>query len=202
MSNKNPTEISDEEVIKKVISGEPDYFRIIINRFSGVVLDTVSRHVPEDICEDMCQEVFVKAFKSLEQLDNADKLKGWLKRISVNCCCDYWRREYRRNEVNESSLNDFNDNILEQYGTKSSIDEFVRHDKQRHLRMILEKALMFLSPEDRIIMEMVYFDEISVAETAELMGMTRAGVKIRSFRAKRKLADILGKMGIKDSFYE
>jgi RNA polymerase sigma-70 factor (ECF subfamily) len=202
MNNSTVRDISDEELIKRLICGEYEYFKTFIKRFESLVFETVGRHVPEDITEDIAQEVFIKVFKSLKTLDNHEKIKGWLKKVSINCCCDYWRREYRKNEMSLSSLNNDGGNLLEKLESESAGDEFERKRRQLHLRMILDRAMLSLSPKDRILMELVYFDGVSASEAAEMMNMTKAGVKVRTFRAKKKLSDALKKMGIRDSNYE
>lgn len=201
MCSKSEHDISDSELIKSLVNGEYEHFRIFIKRFESLVFETVGRHVPEDMTEDIAQEVFIKVFKSLKTLDNSEKVRGWLKKVSINCCCDYWRREYRKNETTLSSLNDESGNLIEKLESESAGDEFERKNRQMHLRMILDRAMLVLSPKDRILIELVYFDGVSAAEAADVMNMTGAGVKVRTFRAKRKLSDALKRMGIRDSNY-
>ncbi|QAR33672.1 sigma-70 family RNA polymerase sigma factor [Geovibrio thiophilus] len=202
MCSKLQPDISDRELIERLVCGEYEYFRVFVKRFESLVFETVGRHVPEDMTEDVAQEVFIKVFKSLKTLDNSEKVKGWLKKVSINCCCDYWRREYRKNETSLSSLSYEGGNLLERLESESAGDEFERKSRQTHLRMILDRAMLVLSPKDRILMELVYFDGVSAAEAADVMNMTRAGVKVRAFRAKKKLSDALKRMGIRDSNYE
>ncbi|MGE4497536.1 MAG: RNA polymerase sigma factor [Deferribacterales bacterium] len=202
MCSRIEPDISDAELIERLVGGEYEYFRIFIERFESLVFETVGRHVPEDAADDIAQEVFIKVFKSLKTLDNSDKIRGWLKKVSINCCCDHWRREYRKNETALSSLGDDGGSLAERLESESAGDEFERKNRQMHLRMILDRAMRTLSPKDRILLELVYFDGVSVSEAADAMSMTRAGVKVRTFRAKKKLSDALKRMGIRDSNYD
>lgn len=202
MSDKRASGISDGELVLRLISGEQEYFRIFIERFGLLVFETVSRHVPEDIAEDIVQEVFIKVFKSLKSLDDCGKIAGWLRKISINCCCDYWRIEYKKKEISFSSLGGEYGNLFDKLESESAGEEFERKNRHMNLKLILDAALMYISPKDRIILEMVYFDGVSVEDAAKLMGMTKTGVKVRNFRARKKLLTILNKMGFKDSMYE
>ncbi len=74
----------------------------------------------------------------------------------------------------------------------------VRHEEgsQKEARELLDWALGKLSAEDRMVLELVYLEGLSVKEAAELLGWSVANVKVRSFRSKKKLEKLLrGVMG-------
>jgi RNA polymerase sigma-70 factor (ECF subfamily) len=63
------------------------------------------------------------------------------------------------------------------------------------LRQLLARAIAKLSPEDRMVIVLLYFEDRPVSEAAELLGWSRVSVKVRSYRARRKLERIVRKLG-------
>mgnify|MGYP001100848515 CR=1 FL=1 len=67
-------------------------------------------------------------------------------------------------------------------------------ESARHASALLDRALGRLSPKDRLVIEIVHIDERPVKEAAAMLGWSTANVKVRSFRARKKLRAILEEM--------
>lgn len=184
--------IPDELVIEKVLKGDIQAFEIIVMRYQGDVARILSRHIPLQDVEDVAQDVFLTAFSSLGKIRNPASFRSWLNRIAIRSCVNYWRTKARLRELLTSDLGDEHINVLERilrlaqkcnYGDSSDITD----EETEKLHEVLQWALGHLNHTDRIVVELVYFENLSHAEVAEMLGSTQGGIKIRLFRARRKL---------------
>ena len=151
----------------------------------------VSRHVPYDQGEEVAHDAFIRAYQSLGSFRGEDNFRHWLSSIAVRTCYDFWRERYRSKEVPMSSLTEQHQQWLENVISDRSDRAFGDHGSRKEAREILEWALAKLSAEERMVLELVYLEGLTVREAAELLGWTTANVKVRSLRSRRKLEKLL-----------
>ncbi len=173
--------IDDAALAKAAAQGDQRAFAVLVSRYQADVLHLVSRFCDDPGgMEDLAQDVFVKAYLNLGALRNGAVFRGWLHRIAANTCIDWLRR--RKHEVGLIDLED------------SLPDE---RDKERleawDARRRLEAALAELRPRDRKLLILLGIEGKSVEEVATMTGLTRVNVKVRAFRARRKLRAFLEK---------
>jgi RNA polymerase sigma-70 factor (ECF subfamily) len=149
------------------------------------------KHVPMHEVESVAHDAFVRVYQSLPTFRHDSDLKHWISRIAVRTAYDYWRERYRSREVTMSSLGEDQARWLEQVASSESGRRGEIEEDQRNARDLLAWAMNRLSAEDRTVLELVHIEERSVRETAELLGWSVANVKIRAFRARKKLRSIL-----------
>ena len=159
-----------------------------------LVLTIVKKHVPEDAVEETAQEAFVRAYQSLPTFKGTGDFSQWLSSIAVRTCYDYWRKAYRSREIPMSALNEKHAQWLEEVISQRPEEAPDEREPQMEAREILNWALGKLSAEDRMVLELVYLEGRSVQEAAELLGWSKANVKVRSFRARMKLEKLLSKV--------
>jgi len=180
-------ELTDFEVIDKVLGGDVDAFEILVNRWQNQIFQIASRHVPPQDVEDLAHEVFMDAYKSLGKFKRKSPFEHWLKSIALRKARDYWRRIYRSGDKPVSCLNENHSEWADRIFTAESIEAFKRETEQREARDLLEWALFSLSPDDRMALALIHFEGCSIKETAQLMGWSVASAKVRSHRSKAKL---------------
>jgi len=188
-------EASDLAYISRVLAGDRDAFAFLLRKYKMYVLKIVSRHVPYEDAEEVAHDVFIRAYESLAKFAGSGGFRHWMAAIATRTCYDYWRRAYRSKEVAMSSLGDAHREWIERAASDpsgGSIDDIGREVEARE---VLEWALARLSPEDRMVLELVYLEGLSVREVADLLGWSTANVKIRSFRSRRKLHKLLEDAG-------
>lgn len=181
---------SDTEIIRHVISGDVNAFETLIKRYQSHVFSVVRRHVPLDMADDVAHDVFVRAYQGLSGFAEKSPFKGWLSGIAVRACYDFWRKAYRRREVPISQLSDAHREWLENSISDNAAAIFDENGRQSEALEILDWALGQLSAEDRMIVNMIYFEGLSHKEAGSLLGWSIPNVKIRSWRAKKKLHKI------------
>ena len=185
---------ADAEVVYQVISGNINAFEYFLKKYESHVVRIVKKHIPFDKVEEVAQEVFVRVYKSLPNFKRDDSFKQWLSTITVRACYDFWRKHYKYREIPVSSLSEKHQVWLEEAMATRSSQSFDERDSQKEAREILDWALDRLSPEDRMVLELVYLEGYSVKEAAELLGWSAVNVKVRSFRARKKLYKLIKDM--------
>jgi RNA polymerase sigma-70 factor (ECF subfamily) len=182
---------SDAEIVRQVLDGNVNAFEFVILRHRGLVLSIVKKHVPEEAIEETAQEAFVRVYQSLPTFKGTGNFSQWLSSIALRSCYDYWRKAYRSREIPISALTDKHSQWLEEVISQRPEEALDEREHQMEAREILNWALGKLSAGDRMVLELVYLEGLSVQETAELLGWSKANVKVRSFRARMKLEKLL-----------
>jgi RNA polymerase sigma-70 factor (ECF subfamily) len=189
--NNTAHTISDDKVVGRVMAGEVNAFEYLLTKYKDHVLMIVSRHLPYQQVEEMAHEVFIRAYQSIASYKKDDNFKQWLSTISVRTCHDFWRKHYRSHEVPVSALSENHQEWLQQVVSEESINAVYAKGRQQEAREVLDWALAQLTPDDRMVVELVHLEELSNKEAAEILGISIANVKIRSFRARNKLKKLL-----------
>ncbi len=188
----NPAERLDEEaIIRRVRDGDVNAFSALVIKYQDNVARIAARHVPRDQVPDVSQDVFVKACRGLAGYNGAAPFEHWLARIAVRTCHDFWRRRVNRAET---PISDIAEDAQAWLDAHMSRDENALHDREvekREATAFLHAGMSRLSAKDRTILTLTYLKEYTVAETAEMLGMSVANVKVRAFRSRRKLRKIL-----------
>jgi len=185
---------SDEEIVRQVLDGNVNAFESVILRHHVLVQAIVKKHVPEDAVEETSQEAFVRAYQALPTFKGTGAFSQWLSSIVVRTCYDYWRKAYRSREIPISALTERHSEWLEEVISQRPEEAPDKRDPHLEAREILSWALGKLSAGDRMVLELVYLEGCSVQEAAELLGWSKANVKVRSFRARMKLEKLLSKV--------
>jgi RNA polymerase sigma-70 factor (ECF subfamily) len=190
--NNSDHRSSDEAIIQSVLKGNVDDFAALVRRYQVHVLNMVKRHVPEHDVEETAQEAIVRAYKSLSGYRGEGRgFKAWLSAVTIRTCYDYWRKAYRSKEVPISTLSDDHKRWIEKVIAEESEQGMRNKAACDEALMVLDWGLNHLSAEDRMVLKLIYFEEMTGREAAKLLGWTTANVKVRAFRARRKLEKIL-----------
>jgi RNA polymerase sigma-70 factor (ECF subfamily) len=173
-------------------AGDEEAARELIREHFSLVLKIVRGHLPRRMDEeDLAQMIFVKVFQKLEQYNGTAPLSHWISRVAVNTCLNELRSEKVRPELRWADLNEDEasalDRVLEQKEEASA-------DEQSATRELATKLLQTLSPMDKSILTLLDLEGYSVAEVAKQVGTNAGVVKIRAFRARRKLRKELEKL--------
>lgn len=183
----------DIGIIRRVLDGDVNAFETLLIRYEPHVLKLLKKRLPADRVEEVAQDVFIQAYRSLATYAQKSEFKSWLTAVAVRTCYDFWRKAYRNREMPLSSLSEEQQSWLEKLISDQSGNDFEAAGRRKEARELLDWALAKLSPEDRAVLELVYLEERSVKEAARLLGWSVANVKVRAFRARKKLNGLLSK---------
>jgi RNA polymerase sigma-70 factor, ECF subfamily len=181
----------DSEIIARVNAGEVDEFEWLVHRYTPLIFGIVARHVPTDRVEELVQDSFVEAFRSLGSYVHRAPFRHWLSRIAVRCCYSYWRSHYRNAEIPMSSLSEESEDWMNRILDAHSQEVYESEVSRLEAAEVLHHALSRLSPKDRMVVNLVHLDGYSVREAADLMGWTVVALKVRAHRSRTKLRKII-----------
>jgi len=181
-------------VIRAVLAGDTDRFALLLERYRSGVFRIVTRHVPRERVEETAHEVFVRAFRSLGSYGGETPFGHWLSRIAVNACCDFWREHYANREEPLSALSEDGERALEALDAPARLAAHAEEMRREEDLNLLRWAMDRLSPADRTVLTLTHLEGHTAAEAARLLGWSLANLKIRAFRARRKLREILSRV--------
>ena len=184
---KPSTTVDDAAVIERVLAGDTNAFEPLMIKYEAAVLNRVRQHIPEDARQDVVQEVFIRAYRSLGTCRNKNGFSAWLGSIAVRTCYDFWRKRYRRKETAASTLTLAQQDWLDEASALQSREDDQRRLARREAREVLDWALSRLGPEDRMVLELVHLQEMTAGDAARLLGWSVVNVKVRAHRSRKKL---------------
>ena len=132
-----------------------------------------------ELAKDITQETFEKLYKSVVSKKGIDNLKSWLYRVTVNNCTNLIKRSNHLEEI-------FKNNILKTEIEESAEDNLINSEKQN----IIRKAINQLPERDKNLI-MLYLDELSYSEMAEILNMKKSSIGKTLSRILRKLENEL-----------
>jgi len=167
----------DQDCIKRVLGGEPDAFREIIERYRVRIIHLAFRFTtnPADQ-DDLAQEIFVHAFRKLRHYRAEAPFEHWLMRIATNRCRS-WLRSRKRKPPGDP---------LENIEPTLAAPNPANANEAREL---LEVAFARMHPDDRLVLTLLELEGFSVREVCSFTRWSESKVKTRAMRARRALAD-------------
>jgi RNA polymerase sigma factor (sigma-70 family) len=177
-------ETGDKEIISKVLQGDQQVFSELVERYQSFVFTIALRYANQrEDAEEIAQDVFVKAYRSLADFRSGSKFSTWLYTITANTSITFLRK--RKLEMH--SLTD--ERIFERADIKDPNEENILIQKSR--AAVINKAIRLLNSEDATIITLFYQGEQSLEEVGQILGITPNNAKVKLHRARQKLKDKL-----------
>jgi RNA polymerase sigma-70 factor (ECF subfamily) len=159
--------------------------RELVDHLYPLVIRIVRSHLPRRVAEeDLAQDIFLKMFTRLEQYQGAVPFPHWVSRIAVTTCIDQLRAQKRRPEFRWADLSENEAEVLDAVMTN---EKDVAANDAMASRELVHKLLDQLKPDDRMVLQLLDMEQKTIAEIGELTGWNASLVKVRAFRARRKL---------------
>ena len=159
--------------------------RELVEHLHPLVIRIARAHLPRRVAEeDLAQEIFLKMFTRIDQYQGAVPFTHWVSRIAVTTCIDHLRAQKRRPELRWADLSERETQVLD---TAVSNENDVSPDDAVEARELVHKLLDRLNPQDRLVIQYLELDQKTIAEISALTGWNQTLVKVRAFRARRKL---------------
>lgn len=192
------TKSSEEEIIQKILDGEPALFEILIRRYNPILYKIArSYDFNHDESQDLLQDAHIAAYLSLKKFEMRSSYKTWIAKIMVNKCL--YKLSYGSNKY-EITHQIVDENSQPMFSSKKQTTE--ASVLNRELSNILEKSLEKIPVHYRTVFILREVEGLSVAETAEMMNLTPVNVKVRLNRAKTLLQKELEKYYSKAQLYD
>lgn len=178
--------------VSRVRRGDEEAARLLLQHLYPFVIKLVRAHLPRRTSEeDLAQTIFMKIFANLEQYSGTVPIEHWVSRVAINTCLNQLRIERVRPELRWSDLSEEEEYVLEALAVTS---EEVLPDHHLASRDLVEKLLARLSPEDRLVIQLLHLEGRSIEEIKGLTGWNGPLIKVRAFRARHKLRQHLAKL--------
>ncbi len=185
--------------VAQVREGNDDAAHSLMRYLHPLVLKIVRANRPKrESEEDLVQAIFIKVFGKLDQYSGTVPLAHWVSRIAVNTCLNQISREKVRREVRHADLSESEEEVLNALTRDESIES---PDQTVASRELVQRLMELLSPEDRVVIQLLHLEERSVEEVREITGWSTPLVKVRAFRARAKLRKHLNHL-LQEKTYE
>lgn len=168
-----------EDCLARVRNGDPAAARELVRHTHGPIARWVRAHRPRGIAgDDLVQEVYVKVFTHLDsyQPRAGVPFEHWLARVTIRTCVDALRREQRAPRIEALDVQ------APAAADGADADEAAEESGRR-----VQAWLARLEPLDRAILTWIDIEEVRVVQVAAWLGWSATRVKVRAFRARRKL---------------
>ncbi len=178
----------DRELVRLAKADDHEAFELLIKRHQSRVFAVASGILrnKEDV-EDIAQQVFVKAYFSLKKFDQRAAFSTWLYKITVNECWDVLRKKKSRPLYFEAELSE---EQARQYKASEDVESpGVDVSDRLASRQRVEHLLGFLDERDRAMLVLKEVQGFSVEEIAEMLEINGNTVKVRLFRARRRIVE-------------
>ena len=181
--------MADDRVLRELVAAalrqDDDAARELVRALYPLVAKLVRAHRPARSAEeDLCQMIFIKIMQKLSQFSGKVPLEHWVSRIAINTCINQIQAEKARPELREADLSEEQAAVVRNMAATS--DELAPGQRFAS-RELVEHLMMALKPAERLVIDLLYLQQRSVAEIQKISGWSSALVKVRAFRARQKM---------------
>jgi len=169
--------------IGKVLLGDLNAFGNLVEKYQDMVYTIVFKVLQHETnAEDTAQHVFMKAYEGLKGFKKDAGFSTWLYRIAFNTAISELRKQSRQ------KLEFADQSAIERIAANKA-DELADEKETQEYR--LQKALNHLQPEENLMINLYYAQNLSTEEIGKVLGMGVSNVKVRLFRIRKKIEDIM-----------
>lgn len=174
----------DQSYITKILNGDNAAFAVLVNRYKNMVFTLAMRMLKnKEEAEEISQDTFLKIFKSLNKFKGDSKFSTWVYRIAYNSCLD--RIKTYKRHYDTVGIDEFTEHQVRTLET--AFDVMERSDREKSVKECLQR----LTPDDSVLITLFYYEELSLQEISKVVGIEQNNVKVKLFRARKRLATIL-----------
>ncbi len=181
------TGLTDTEVIRRILLGEQGLFSLLVERYQQYVFTLVYRFTDNrEDAEEISQDIFVKAYRSLADFRGESKFSTWLYTVVRTSCITFLRKK----RLDTTSI-DNERTFLQLENQESGFKANTIEQKSRHA--MVNEAIRLLSPDDSQIITLFYKGEQSLEEIGNIIGAEPNTVKVKLHRARQRLKEKMEK---------
>ncbi len=182
--NKN-----DQYYIERVLKGDTASFSYLVNQYKNIVFNIVLRiSKNKEDAEELVQDTFLKAFQKLNTFKSKSKFSTWLYRIAYNLAISKSRKKVIKTERFDDYINEIID--------YESIFNELEHTELKERQKLIKTAIEELPEMDALLITLFYLNNLTIDEIYEITGLNKSNIKVRLYRARKKLFYLLSKLQI------
>ncbi|MCB2196644.1 MAG: sigma-70 family RNA polymerase sigma factor [Bacteroidetes bacterium] len=174
----------DKYNIERVLNGDVNAYSHLVDRYKGLVYTVALRMLKnEEDAEELAQDTFVKAFKSLKDFKFESKFSTWLYRITYNAAIS----KLRKKQIEVYDVDDVTLPENEVLSTYNAINDLKKAEQKKYIN----EAIQNLKEDDAFIITLYYLEENSMDEIIDITGLNLSNVKVKLHRARKRFYDEL-----------
>ncbi len=177
---------NDQTYIDKVLKGDANAFAILVDRYKNMVFTLALKMAKNrEEAEEISQDTFIKAYKNLNKFKGDSKFSTWLYKIGYRTSLDNLKKnkgKYNIDTIDEVTINKIK-------ATEGVLEEIERKERAE----VINNCMLSLPEDERAILWMFYFEELSLKEIIEVTDFSEANVKVKLHRARKSLLNIVKK---------
>lgn len=197
----NNHKIKEAEVIKRILGGEKELYKILIRRNNQKLYRIIRSYLKDEAeIEDIMQNTYIKAYTKLYQFKLESSFSTWLIRIGINESLVRLKEKGKLYHINEQSDNLMSNTVLEIPDNKqlNPQDKMIRNETKQ----LLENAIDYLDTKYKTVYVLKEVEEMSLKEIAIALDITVANVKVRLHRSKEMLKEKLYEISNDKNIFE
>jgi len=171
--------MSDSDLIEKILSGDQVAVRVLIDRHKNYAFTIAYRVVgSREEAEEVAQDAFVKALRSLNKFKGGARFTTWFYRIVFNTAVSLKRKK----KLPTEEITDF-----KEYNSVANHHQLYDEEKSKYLNIALSR----LKDEDSLVLTFYYLKELNMEEISAITGFSSNTLKVKIHRARKRLAVVL-----------
>lgn len=171
---------SDQIYIEKVLQGDTNAFAYLINKYKDMVYTIAIKIVKShEDAEEVAQDSFLKAYEKLDSFKGNSKFSTWMYTIA-------YRNSITKIRKKKVATSDIDDYVMDNYSEGSEfpqLEAIKNGEQQKYVR----EAIGRLPEKDALLITLFYMNESSVEEIEQITNLTQSNIKVKLFRARKKL---------------
>ena len=182
-------QIDENELVNRFQSGDTEAFNPLVLKYQKKIYSLMYQRVrDQETAKDLCQEVFLKAFKALPNFKGGSAFYSWIYRIAINCSIDFQRQRNRGKIFPFEELSPENEDVLKITDPHPSPDRIL---EEKELGYIIQKAVKKLPPGQRRVFNLRHRRALAIKEIAALLNRSEGTIKAHLHHAHRQLQGML-----------
>ncbi|MBO6880289.1 sigma-70 family RNA polymerase sigma factor [Winogradskyella sp.] len=176
---------NDENILIDAINnGDTRAYAQLVDRYKDLVYTLALRMLKhKEEAEEVAQDTFIKVFKSLDKFKGDSKFSTWIYRVAYNTCLDNIKKN--KKHLNNVAIDEFTFNKLDTID--NALDNIINEERS----VLIKKCIDKLPEDSSALLTLFYFEELSLEEISKIINIEANTVKVKLFRARKKLAVIL-----------
>jgi len=175
---------NDQYYINKVIEGDANAFAYLVDKYKNLVFTLVYRLLKnKEEAEEVSQDAFIKAFNSLSRFKGDSKFSTWIYRIAYNSSLDNLKKN--KKYQNDIPINNITENQI------GSVEDALSRIEKQEREYVIKQCLSSLPSDESFLVSLYYYEDLSIKEISEVLGLTTSNTKIKLYRSRKRLATIL-----------
>jgi RNA polymerase sigma-70 factor (ECF subfamily) len=171
---------TDQIYIDKVLQGDANAFSYLVDKYKNMIFTVALKIVrSHEDAEEVAQDSFIKAYNQLHTFKGDSKFSTWLYTIVYRNAIS----KIRKKKITTTNIDSY---VIENHKTDFDFPQ-IEAIKKGEQKKYVAKAINNLSEIDAFLITLFYLNESSVEEIEEITGLTKTNIKVKLFRARKKL---------------